>query len=83
MVPAEGSEPLNFKSVYAVSSSLQARTCMERAVMQVHAVQFCIQALLKIENERTSCIHTPSPKEGGGGSSSTPVDHTHVRCPIT
>lgn len=35
MAPAEGSEPLHFKSLYAVSSSLQAKTCMERAVKQV------------------------------------------------
>ena len=38
MVPAKGSEPLNFKSVYAVPSSLQAKTCMERAVVQVKGV---------------------------------------------
>ncbi|CAM9519315.1 unnamed protein product, partial [Laminaria digitata] len=34
MVPAEGSEPLNFKSIYAASTRLQGRACMERAVIQ-------------------------------------------------
>ena len=35
MVPAEGSEPLHFKSIYAASTRLQGRACMERAVIQV------------------------------------------------
>ncbi|CAN0455677.1 unnamed protein product, partial [Laminaria digitata] len=34
MVPAEGSEPLHFKSIYAASTKLQGRACMERAVIQ-------------------------------------------------
>ena len=35
MVPGEGSEALNFKSVHAASTKLQGRACMERAVIQV------------------------------------------------
>ena len=35
MAPAEGSEPLHFKSIYAASTALQSRVCMERAVIQV------------------------------------------------
>ncbi|CAM9674100.1 unnamed protein product, partial [Scytosiphon promiscuus] len=34
MVAAEGSEPLKFHSIFAASPSLQAKTCMERAVIQ-------------------------------------------------
>ncbi|CBN79954.1 pleiotropic drug resistance transporter [Ectocarpus siliculosus] len=34
MIPPEGSEPLKFKSVFAASPPLQARACMERAVIQ-------------------------------------------------
>ncbi|CAM9975163.1 unnamed protein product [Scytosiphon promiscuus] len=34
MIPSGGSEPLSFKSVYAASMSLQAKACMERAVIQ-------------------------------------------------
>ncbi|CAM9128278.1 unnamed protein product [Scytosiphon promiscuus] len=34
MVPAAGSEPLKFKSIFAASTSLQAKACMERAVIQ-------------------------------------------------
>ncbi|CAB1108061.1 ABC [Ectocarpus sp. CCAP 1310/34] len=35
MIPPEGSEALKFKSVFAASPLLQARACMERAVIQV------------------------------------------------
>ena len=35
MVPAPGSEPLAFKSVFAASPSLQAKACIERAWKQV------------------------------------------------
>eukprot|EP00904_Undaria_pinnatifida_P014208 jgi/Undpi1/9918/HiC_scaffold_28.g12372.m1 len=34
MIPAEGSEPLHFKSIYAASMGLQGKACMERAVIQ-------------------------------------------------
>lgn len=35
MVPAPGSEPLAFKSVYAASGGLQGKACIERALKQV------------------------------------------------
>lgn len=34
-MPAPGSEPLAFKSVFAASPVLQAKTCIERALKQV------------------------------------------------
>lgn len=63
MVPAEGSEPLQFTSVYAVSSSLQAKTCMERAVMQVN--NFPVQSGT---DSLSSYFPPPPPKHQKGGA---------------
>ena len=35
MVPAAGTEPLAFKSIYAASGGLQAKACIARAFKQV------------------------------------------------
>lgn len=74
MVPAEGSEPLNFKSVYAVSSSLQAKTCIERAVMQVN------KSSLSLQSEAMVFVRLELPKEGLFIDLGE-VGRPHVKCP--
>lgn len=41
MVPAPGSEPLAFKSIFAASAGLQAKACIERAWKQVRIKAPC------------------------------------------